>query len=446
MMSTYKHPPTFEKKDYCQWKKEVELWQMLTEMDKTKQGVALALSLEGKAREIAIAIDKSLLTTDDGVKNVLTELDKLFEKEKTYQMYEAYTKFENLRKTEAMSMLDYIVEFEQLNKKCTNLKIDTDALLALKLLYNANLSEQQRQLALTACPQMKYETMKNVLTRIFTNNKTDLQMNSEVEIKEEALIAENDGRRRESVRSSMYRGARFRGYNRRTIGRGTGRMNPVFNGVVSRCNVCQSTHHWAKDCPHANKNVNMTENVEKHSEETVHMTLMTEAKLLDKISNQDVLVMEACNTAIVDTACTKTVCGKEWLQYMLDSLSSEELKSVEIKKSHMPFKFGDGRIINSYQTVTFPAKVGNRLCNIKTEVVECKIPLLLSKESLAKAEVVIDIGKDHVMMFGQKVNIQTTSTGHYCVNIMRNDKERTDDENVVLVIDNNMEMFLHLVF
>ena len=217
-------------------------------------------------------------------------------------------------------------------------------------------------------------------------------------------------------------------------------MNPVFNRVVSRCNVCQSTHHWAKDCPHANKNVNMTENVEKHSEETVHMTLMTEAKLLDKISNQDVLVMEACNTAIVDTACTKTVCGKEWLQYMLDSLSSEELKSVEIKKSHMPFKFGDGRIINSYQTVTFPAKVGNRLCNIKTEVVECKIPLLLSKESLAKAEAVIDIGKDHVMMFGQKVNIQTTSTGHYCVNIMRNDKERTDDENVVLVIDNNMEI------
>ena len=180
MMSTYKHPPTFEKKDYCQWKKEVELWQMLTEMDKTKQGVALALSLEGKAREIAITIDKSLLTADDGVKNVLTELDKLFEKEKTYQMYEAYTKFENLRKTEAMSMLDYIVEFEQLNKKCTNLKIDTDALLALKLLYNANLSEQQRQLALTACPQMKYETMKNVLTRIFTNNKTELQMNSEV--------------------------------------------------------------------------------------------------------------------------------------------------------------------------------------------------------------------------------------------------------------------------
>ena len=57
----------------------------------------------------------------------------------------------------------------------------------------------------------------------------------------------------------------------------------------------------------------MTENInkEKHSEETVHMTLKTEAKLLDKMSNQDVLIVEAQNAAIVDTACTKTVCGNE---------------------------------------------------------------------------------------------------------------------------------------
>ena len=104
-MTTYKHPPTFEGKDYSQWELEVELCQIFTEMDKARQGIALALSLEGKAREIDIFIKKSLLTTEDGVKNVLVELDKLFEKEKTYQMYEAYTKFEFFKKT--MSLLDY---------------------------------------------------------------------------------------------------------------------------------------------------------------------------------------------------------------------------------------------------------------------------------------------------------------------------------------------------
>ena len=120
---------------------------------------------------------------------------------------------------------------------------------------------------------------------------------------------------------------------------------------------------------------------------------MTEVKQLDKISSQDFLVMEAQNAAIVDTAYTKTICGNKWLQYMLDSLSFEELKSVKNEKSHVSFKFGDGRIINSYLTVSFPAKISSCLCNIKAKVVECKIPLLLSKESLAKAGVVIDIGK-----------------------------------------------------
>ena len=105
----------------------------------------------------------------------------------------------------------------------------------------------------------------------------------------------------------------------------------------------------------------------------------------------------------------------------------------------MPFKFGDGKIINSYQTVTFPEKIDNYLYNIKTEVVECKIPLLLNKESLAKAGAMIDIGKDHVMMFGQKINIQTTSTRHYCMIITRNYKESNYVENFILLVDSNMK-------
>ena len=43
------------------------------------------------------------------------------------------------------------------------------------------------------------------------------------------------------------------------------------------------------------------------------------------------------------------------------------------------------------------------------------------------------------MMFGRKVNIQTTSTGYYCVNIMRNDKESTYYENIILVVNGNMK-------
>ena len=95
-MTTYKHSPTVGGKDYSQWKLEVKLWQMLTEMDKTRQEIALALSLEGKAQEIAISIDKSLLTTEDGVTNVLTELNQVsFTQKRNFQ----FRKQEKLHKT-----------------------------------------------------------------------------------------------------------------------------------------------------------------------------------------------------------------------------------------------------------------------------------------------------------------------------------------------------------
>ena len=153
-------------------------------------------------------------------------------------MYEAYTKFDSFKKTEVMSTLNYIVEFKQLNKKCTNLKIDLDALLAVELFYNANLTEHEKPLALTACPQMKYETMKNILTRIFSTAKTELQINNKVEIKEEMMITENCGRDMKLFRGFLYRGARYKGCSR-TIGRGFKRMNLVLNGVISRGNVCE---------------------------------------------------------------------------------------------------------------------------------------------------------------------------------------------------------------
>ena len=94
---------------------------------------------------------------------------------------------------------------------------------------------------------MKSETMKNILTRIFTTAKTELQINNEVEIKE-GTITENCGRGRKPFRGFMYRGARYKGRSR-TIGRGLERMNPLFNGVISRCNVSESAHHWVKGLP-----------------------------------------------------------------------------------------------------------------------------------------------------------------------------------------------------
>lgn len=146
----YTDPPKMGDKTYSQWKSEIDLWRSLTSLPKNKQGIAVALSIDQpNARAIAIGINKEELILDTGVEKVIQELDKLFEKDKSYQMHDAFEEFESFRRKEENSMLSYIVEFEQLQKKCERLEITfPDQVLALKLLSRANLNSTERHMTL----------------------------------------------------------------------------------------------------------------------------------------------------------------------------------------------------------------------------------------------------------------------------------------------------------
>ena len=52
---------------------------------------------------------------------------------------------------------------------------------------------------------------------------------------------------------------------------------------------------------------------------------------------------------------------------------------------------------------------------IMTDVVDCEIPLLLSKRSLKKSKSVLDFYNDVLIMNNEKIALQNTSNGHYCV-------------------------------
>ncbi|XDV39471.1 hypothetical protein PO909_008715, partial [Leuciscus waleckii] len=163
-------------------------------------------------------------------------------------------------------------------------------------------------------------------------------------------------------------------------------------GRRSKCAVCQSTYHWAKDCPHK------------------------------------------------DTACTRTVCGQEWLDNystVLQKKSVKMMKETEAE-SHRPFKFGDGKVVYSGKRVKIPAKIGNMKCNIETEVVPINIPLLLSKTSLKRAGTVLDMEIDSAVMFNQPVKLDFTSSGHYCVNIVDNDNKNPAHSDQILTVEDKL--------
>ena len=108
-MTSYKFPPDFAGKTYEAWRREVSLWQHVTDLDIKKQAAALALSLTGQYRDIATSIDDSQLNCDDGVKNLLETLDKTFKKNSCDLAYESYKQFEHYRRCEDSTMLQYIL-------------------------------------------------------------------------------------------------------------------------------------------------------------------------------------------------------------------------------------------------------------------------------------------------------------------------------------------------
>ena len=52
---------------------------------------------------------------------------------------------------------------------------------------------------------------------------------------------------------------------------------------------------------------------------------------------------------------------------------------------------------------------------IRANVFESGIPLLLSKDSMKKAKIKLDLENDQPEIFGEIINLDCTSSGHYCI-------------------------------
>ena len=141
--SNFKAPPPLSQSScYDDWLKEIEIWQAFTDLAAEKQGPAVFLTLEGKAHEAILSMDIEKIKGKDGVENIVTELNKLYLKDKLEMAYETSDAFERFRRPADMSIKDYINEFERLlrktNKFGTTLSPD---ILAYRLLKSANREE-----------------------------------------------------------------------------------------------------------------------------------------------------------------------------------------------------------------------------------------------------------------------------------------------------------------
>lgn len=152
-------------------------------------------------------------------------------------------------------------------------------------------------------------------------------------------------------------------------------------------------------------------------------------------SDVKTLVSETFNCAVLDSGCTATVCGVDWLECFVNSLDSSSLNLVTESESNTWFKFGDGVRIQSMKKVNLPCEIAHKRIFINADVVPNDIPLLLGKSSMKKARMSLNLVDDTVSVFEKTIKLGCTSTGHYFLPLLSIQPET--HANVLLTIDSN---------
>ncbi len=271
----------------------------------------------------------------------------------------AYSDFEMFKRPDDMTIPDYMVEFHRRYYKFKKHGMELpDQVLAFRLLKSCNMSDIHFQLAMSTTTTTTFEEMKKTLQRMFGDGIVDHDLSGKgasgesVQVKAEPVLEVSRGDYRES-RGRYYRSYRP-GYRSRRGSCGRpwssrggaegGRNPPGLGGEPTKCFTCGSVDHWARECTKK----------EEASEDQgdVQLTL-----LADCVDRREKLMSEALGSIVLDSGCSTTVCGKDWLQAYVDTLSPQDVKLIKEETSETSFKFGDGKHVISKGRMHIPCYI-----------------------------------------------------------------------------------------
>jgi len=432
MATTMKMPPPLEDEDcYEVWKEDLEIWCDLTDIPAEKQALAIHLTLTGRARAASQQVPRAELKKATGVKTLLAKLDSEFLVEKGRRQFAAFNAFHNYTRT-TDDMAVFVSGFENVYFKFSqqDMKLP-DTVLAFMLLRAGNLEEVDRKVVMSSIKEVTYENMKSALKRVFCDDapKSDA---SSLHTKSEPVFYGNEEKEDVPQHTRGGRGGRGRrqwrggrggrrgltGANRTPVAaRGGRRTNPQDgDGNVSRCFVCDSKFHWARNCPDAYENASgevLAATEEDNEEECVHLSLFMGYTSNGRSAKLQSLITEAKGCAVLDSGCSNTVCGAEWFQSYIGGLTDFQLEKIEESDSASTFTFGDGITVASLKKVKLPCRIDGVSAEITTDVVDCAVPLLLSNRAMRKARMCIDFGKDTATIGKSTIKLRSSASGHY---------------------------------
>ena len=446
---------------FVNWRIRSEIWADNEPNIRTKNK---ARTIMTKLPDRAFEYVKHLRETvkcKDGVKILLDKLAELFIPDKLGDRIKVYGKLSNLRRKEHECVLKHIEEymktFREYRTLCVSSEYD-DSDLALDIMISCNLSDADTK---TVSAQMdeppSSANVIQILKRIFsmTNQETFNKNKNDPDIflAKAGYVRKHDrsfGDDRGSHSSFYERGNNRRddrdpnsifyerGNNRRTFrpGNKNGRSKPWDkpweknqrgqtknkvgkDGRVMTCNFCESQYHFFKDCEDYT-NLKMEYRKRKNNGKDVHLSMITFVGCATQNKSEEklnALLNDSEGYALLDSGCSNTVAGEEWINKYIESLSTSDKLEIKNMPSEESFTFGDGKTHKAIRRINFPCWVGGKSADITADIVKCKIPLLLSRKAMTKAEMTIDFGKHTATVNGRTIKLKRTDSGHYALPI-----------------------------
>ena len=102
---------------------------------------------------------------------------------------------------------------------------------------------------------------------------------------------------------------------------------------------------------------------------------------------------------------------------------------ITFSNSDNHYRFGDGVQVGAIKNAIIPVTIGRTATRINVDIVPNNIPLLLSRNSMKKANMTLNFEEDTIIAFGESVNLIVTKTGHYAVPITNNKRILNDVTN-----------------
>ena len=377
-----------------------------------------------------------------------------------------------------------------------------DDLLAYRLLKAANLTTRDEQLVKATITELNYEIVKSKLTKVFSDESelTPPDVKSEVQIKSDTTFHtlnkfdetpytqtypdhrnKEEGQYHEENYETIYTRGRdqnrpFRscypptnqtGFNRHSANQSNSSntnwrspnienrwttprqpKNPIDrNGLPTNCAICDSFNHWQQQCPDNDKVEHKTYIADK---------IVLHQNDYDSPDKLKFIMAESWSSALLDSGASKTVCRKIWLNQFIQNLDKIEQDQIKFSNSSHIYQFGDGCKIKQIKSAQIPAVIGSKKFQIKADVIEGDILLLLSKSPMKRGNMKINCQDDTITILDENIPLMATSRGHYAIPITKakqiiNNFERGSINSITLALfevkDNyNVALKLHRQF